>query len=156
MAEEMSAFGRLWPSLDLRAGVLPYRMAGAEPELLLIRRRGQTGWAIPKGRLMGFRKATESARLEAYQEAGAQGLVGTVPLGNYIHVKSSEARGRQGEAVEVIVFPMEVARVEANWPEMDVRERRWMRASEAAAMVAPEKLRDMIVAFEASFALASA
>ena len=139
--------GRQWPSLDLRAGALPWRLAGGAPEYLLVRRRGQAGWAIPKGRLMAFRAIGEAAHLEAYQEAGVHGLVGDQSIGSYIHIKKSILQGRQSEAVEVIVFPLEVARVESQWPEMDVRERRWVRAAEAPALVASEKLRDLIMAF---------
>ena len=138
---------RQWPSLDLRAGALPYRLAGGEPEYLLIRRRGQAGWAIPKGHLLAFRAIGESARLEAYQEAGVHGRVGDESIGSYIHLKASMLHGRQSEAVEVIVFPLQVASVELQWPEMDVRERRWARAPEVPALVASEKLRDLVMTF---------
>lgn len=147
--------GRQWPSLDLRAGALPWRLAGSEPELLLIRRHGQAGWAIPKGRLMAFRAIGETARLEAYQEAGVRGLVGDESIGSYIHLKTSMFQGRQSEAVEVIVFPLQVAGLESHWPEMDVRERRWARAAEVPALVASEKLRDIILAFEPRLAVAA-
>jgi 8-oxo-dGTP pyrophosphatase MutT (NUDIX family) len=150
--QEPAIFGRQWPSLDLRAGVLPYRLEGVGREYLVIRRRGQAGWAIPKGRLMGFRKATESARLEAYQEAGIHGQVGNAPLGSYVHVKDAASHGGLSEAVEVIVFPMEVARVEMRWPEMDFRERRWVSLNEAAELVASAKLRELIASFDSALA----
>lgn len=139
--------GRQWPSLDLRAGALPYRLAGGEFEYLLMRRHGQAGWAIPKGHLMAFRGIGEAARLEAWQEAGVRGAVGDQSIGSYIHLKASMLQGRRSEAVEVIVFPLEVASLESQWPEMDIRERRWARAAEAPALVASEKLRDIILGF---------
>lgn len=139
--------GQQWRSLDLRVGALPYRLADGEPEYLLIRRHGRAGWAIPKGHLMAFRAMGEVAQLEAYQEAGVCGVVGEESIGSYIHLKASVFQDRQSEAVEVIVFPMEVSRVEAHWPEMEVRERRWVRAAEVSALVASEKLRDIVMDF---------
>ena len=148
--------GRQWPSLDLRAGALPWRLVNGEPEYLLIRRRGQAGWAIPKGHLMAFRAIGEAAQLEAHEEAGVRGSIGDQSIGSYIHIKASVFKGRQSEAVEVIVFPLEVDGMESQWPEMDVRERRWARPSEVPALVASEKLRDLIMAFSPASAAVAA
>lgn len=139
--------GQQWPALTLRAGALPYRLDGGEPEFLLIRRRGQSGWSIPKGRLIAFRAIGETVRLEAYQEAGVHGLVGAEPIGSYIHIKVSKQLGRAADPVEVMVFPLKVAQVESHWPEMDVRERRWMRAADARHLIASDKLCDLVIAF---------
>jgi 8-oxo-dGTP pyrophosphatase MutT (NUDIX family) len=147
LGEAAPLIGRQWPSLDLRAGALPCRLAGGEPEYLLLRRHGHAGWAIPKGHLMAFRGIGEAAQLEAWQEAGVHGVVGYQSIGSYIHLKASMLQGRRSEAVEVIVFPLEVVSVESQWPEMDIRERRWARAAEAPTLVASEKLRDIIMEF---------
>lgn len=141
-------FDRQWPALDLRAGALPYRPTGDGGfEILLIRRRDRDVWSIPKGRLMIFRSAPDSARVEAREEAGVHGRVGRDPLGSYLHVKGTGTNGRRSEAVEVVVFPLEVEEVAATWREMDERERRWVRPDEAAGLVASIHLRNIIAAF---------
>ena len=139
---------RQWPALDVRVGALPFRMlADGSPEILLIRRLGRDDWSIPKGRLMIFRKAHDAARIEAQEEAGVHGRVGSNALGSYLHVKSAGSNGRRSEAVEVIVFPLEVDEVAGTWPEMAERERLWVRAEEAAGLVSSNHLRNIIADF---------
>ena len=141
-------FQRQWPALEMRAGALPFRSgAGGALEILLIRRIGHDGWCIPKGRLMIFRSAHDSARIEAQEEAGAYGRVGRDAIGSYLHVKAAGSNGRRSEAVEVVVFPLEVAEVSATWPEMQERERLWVHAEEAAGLVASGHLRHIISSF---------
>ena len=141
-------FHRQWPALEVRAGALPFRLhADGNPEILLIRRRGRDDWSIPKGRLMIFRTAHDSARIEAEEEAGVHGRVGREALGSYLHVKAAGMNGRRSEAVEVVVFPLEVEQEAANWPEMDERERLWVRPEEAATLVSSGHLRNIIAAF---------
>jgi 8-oxo-dGTP pyrophosphatase MutT (NUDIX family) len=145
-------FQRQWPALDVRAGALPFRLAAdATPEILLIRRRGRDNWSIPKGRLMVFRSAHDSARIEAKEEAGVLGRVRREALGSYLHVKGAGTDGRRSEAVEVIVFLLEVEEVTASWREMDQRERQWVRPDEAAELVSSSHLRTIIASFASAW-----
>ena len=147
------AFPRQWPALDLRAGALPFRLGlTGHPEVLLIRRLGRDDWSIPKGRLMAFREPHESARIEAHEEAGIYGRVGSEPIGSYLHVKAPGAYGRRNEVVEVVVFPLEVDRIAATWPEMAVRERQWLLPADAITLVESEKLREIIAGFAPALA----
>ena len=144
-------FHRQWPALDLRAGALPFRLApDGSVEILLIRRVGRDEWNVPKGRLMIFRSAHDSARIEAREEAGVNGRVGRQALGSYLHVKGAGTNGRRSEAVEVVVFPLEVDEVAPTWPEMAERERQWVRPEEAAGLVSSAHLRTIIAAFTAA------
>jgi len=141
-------FHRQWPALDVRAGALPFRMAAdGGPEILLIRRRGRDVWSIPKGRFMIFRSASDSARIEAKEEAGVHGRVGCEALGSYLHVKGAGTSGRRSEAVEVIVFPLEVDEIAVSWREMEQRERQWVRLDDAAELISSSHLRNIIADF---------
>jgi len=93
-----------------------------------------------------------SAAIEAYEEAGVRGRVHPVPLGNYRHVKSPSDFSAGGEVVEVILFPLEVQAISEQWPEMNFRERRWIRQHEVSEWVAPGHLREILAAFVPSTA----
>lgn len=141
-------FNRQWPALDVRAGALPFRKsADGTCEILLIRRRGRDNWSIPKGRLMIFRSARDSARIEAKEEAGVLGRVGREALGSYLHVKGTGSSGRRSEAVEVIVFLLEVEEVAESWREIEQRERQWVRLDDAAELISSSHLRNIIADF---------
>ena len=139
---------RNYPSLGLRAGALPFRLGReAEMEFLLVRRRNHCFWSLPKGRLMPPMGLHEVASIEAYEEAGAVGEIRTVALGSYLHSKTPKIAGTRPEVVEVVVFPLEVDSLDANWPEMDNRERRWFPHHRAVEMVGPGQLRDLLTEF---------
>ena len=144
---------RQWPALDVRAGALPFRLGQTgQSEILLIRRLGRHDWSIPKGRLMAFREPHEAARIEAHEEAGIYGRVGSDPIGSYLHVKAPGAYGRRNEVVEVVVFPLEVDRIAATWPEMALRERQWLPPADAITLVGSGKLREIIAGFAPALA----
>lgn len=141
-------FVRQWPSLALRAGVLPYRTAaGGETEILLIRRRGHVHWSIPKGKPIAGRELHEAAAIEAFEEAGVTGNIYPDALGSYLHDKTPKLIGERPKIVEVVTFALEVGSVELQWLEMDSRERQWVSPKKAVDLVRPGQLREMISAF---------
>lgn len=142
------SFERQWPSLALRAGVLPFRAAtGSGTEILLIRRLGHVHWSIPKGKPIAGRELHEAAAIEGYEEAGVTGNVRPNALGSYLHDKTPRLVGEKPKIVEVVTFALEVVSVELQWPEMETRERQWVSPKNAAELVRPGQLRDMIGAF---------
>ena len=144
-------FERQWPMLDLRAGAFPYRHGkGGEIDLLLIRRTGQSCWSMPKGHVMAGRELHEAAAIEAHEEAGIRGRIERDAIGSFVHVKAPPRGLSFAEAVEVVLFPLEVQHVSTRWPEMAVRERRWAPAAEAVRLVPPGRLGELIREFEAS------
>lgn len=147
------SFERQWPAVDLRVGVLPYRIGKAGVDLMLIRRRGHPYWSIPKGHLMAGRELAEAAAIEAYEEAGLRGELSSLPIGSYLHVKSPKRSHLYSEPVEVILFAMKVGETLARWPEMGSRQRQWVAQREAGLLVIPGKLIDLIAGFVPSAVL---
>jgi 8-oxo-dGTP pyrophosphatase MutT (NUDIX family) len=142
------SFEQRWPSLDIRVGVLPFRAAtSGETEIILIRRHGHVHWSIPKGKPIAGRELHEAAAIEGFEEAGVTGKVSPNALGSYLHDKTPKLIGERPKIVEVITFALEVISVEHEWPEMDTRERQWVSPKNAAELVRPGQLRDMISAF---------
>lgn len=82
-------------------------------QILLISSRKSGEWGIPKGHLEPGMTAAGVASMEAYEEAGLRGDVGS-ELGTYV---------RRGAIV--LVFSFEVHEELATFPEQGQRERLW-------------------------------
>ena len=96
-------------------GVLPYRAtADGGIEILLVTSKERGRWVIPKGNPIPFMLNHESAAREAFEEAGVEGPIASEPIGAYRYGK----RRRGAEALaEVCVYPLQVTREAAAWPE---------------------------------------
>lgn len=121
--------GRLSPKTPARCAALPYRVRDGVVEVLLITRRGRSGWIIPKGKVDRDLGPGESARREAAEEAGVEGEVASAPFDEYRH-------GGGDDDPLVQVFLLRVTQELPTWPEADERERRWVRAQQASTHVA--------------------
>lgn len=110
--------------------------------VLMVTSRRTKRWVMPKGRQMDGEKPWRAAEIEALEEAGALGHVGTDPVGAYVYDKVLE----DGTTLpcEVTVFPMLVAKLKRNWKERRERKRRWFTAKEAARRVDEPDLSDML------------
>ena len=80
-------------------GVLPYRVDGEGGlEILLITSKERRRWVIPKGNPIPFFLNYESAAREAFEEAGVEGRVATVPVGHLsLRQEAALGRGRGGD-----------------------------------------------------------
>lgn len=127
-------------------GVLPYRVdAEGKLEILLITSRERRRWVVPKGNPIAFLLNYESAAREAFEEAGVEGRIATMPIASYHYQK----RRRAGDAAAAIVnlYPLLVTREAGDWPERGERERRWFSQAEAAAAVEESELSVTILSF---------
>lgn len=127
-------------NLPRQTGVLAYRRTERGPEILLVTSSTRKRWIIPKGNIEPHLNEIESARREAFEEAGVHGSVRSVALGSYIHASS-------GGPTRVRVYLMEVERILARWPEAERRERAWMTVREAHDRILEPGLRDILLAF---------
>lgn len=119
----------------LQTAALCYRIKNGEKEVLMITSRGTGRWVIPKGWTMRGKSAAEAAVIEAWEEAGVRPVsTPKKPIGDFLYrkVKKSGLPVR----VKVLVYAVEVARLEDEYPEVGQRTRRWVRAKDASAMVA--------------------
>lgn len=115
----------------------------ATGRVLLITSRGTGRWVVPKGWTMAKKSLPGAALQEAWEEAGVQGTVGKTELGRFHYDKLRD----HGFAipVEVRVYPVVVDRVARRFPEAGERQSRWFKPEEAAALVAEEGLRALIL-----------
>lgn len=112
--------------------------------VLLITSRDTGRWVIPKGWTMPGKTLAQAALREAWEEAGVEGRIGTVPIGQYRYDKVLRS-GRLRPLV-VQVFLAAVDRLAEDWPEAGQRTRRWLAPGEAATMVAEPELRHLLCA----------
>jgi 8-oxo-dGTP pyrophosphatase MutT (NUDIX family) len=136
MADETPTTTR--PSWYYRqSAAIPVRPRGGSVDVLLITSRSGRRWVVPKGIVEPGLSPAESAAKEAWEEAGVGGSVRPDAVGTYQYPK-------WGGTCTVEVFVLDVETVEDDWPEQAVRERRWMKADEAAELVREEDLAAML------------
>jgi ADP-ribose pyrophosphatase YjhB (NUDIX family) len=104
-------------------GVIPYRLlASGKIEVLIISTR-RKNWSLPKGNLIKNIGPQRTALLEAYEEAGIDGILQPNPILCSI--------GRTC----IYFFPMEVTKEYQDWPEADCRNRKWIQITKARNML---------------------
>ena len=125
-------------------GALPYSISEQEGiRILLVTTRGRRNWIIPKGWPIRNLTAAATAAREAYEEAGLVGaIVGDEPLGYFRYQKPRNPH--RVTIFEVSVFLFAVERQLRKWPEKSERETRWFAPEEAAVLVAPLGLADIL------------
>jgi 8-oxo-dGTP pyrophosphatase MutT (NUDIX family) len=109
-------------------------------KVLLVTSRNSRSWALAKGHVERPLGAVESARREAFEEAGVTGRLATASIGSYIHRKSA------GDSFRVRVFKMHVQEQFSSWPERKERHRRWVPVKAALKLVSNPSLRRFIKA----------
>lgn len=118
----------------LVVGCIPYKFNMDKPcsndldhamEVLVISSQKGYGMMFPKGGWESDETMKQAALREALEEAGVQGNVER-RLGKWKYKSKTNDAFHEG-----IMFPMNVTEVLVDWPEMEVRERRWVTVAEA-------------------------
>lgn len=129
-------------------GALCYRRHGPTTKILLVTSRGTGRWIIPKGWPMDGLAPAQVARQEAWEEAGARGVVHEESLGSYRYCKwLSQARETP---CRVSVYALRVRELSVHYPEFRERRRRWFTPEAAARRVAEPELAEMLQQFDPS------
>lgn len=124
-----------------QAGVIPYRIKKKELQILLISTRSGKNWTIPKGIVEERLEDSESAMKEAFEEAGL--------IGNIDETISWQFRFRKwGGICDVRLYPMVVDNELDEFPENDLRKKKWLSVKDAIKLVKFEKVKDHILELE--------
>ncbi|MDA0661534.1 MAG: NUDIX hydrolase [Proteobacteria bacterium] len=127
-----------------QSAVIAYQRRWFRLRVLLVTSLNTQRWVLPKGHINTGLTPQESAAQEAYEEAGVEGIVASESIGAYHYLKA-EHKGGGGRRVDV--FPMAVSRVLSDWPEMDLRRRKWMFVADAIDAVDEAELKQLLEAF---------
>jgi 8-oxo-dGTP pyrophosphatase MutT (NUDIX family) len=120
-----------------QSGVIPYRRKNGKLEVLLVTSIKKGNWIIPKGFIEYHLSPFQSAKKEAFEEAGLKGGNGTKILGSY-KVK------KNGSELLTKIYSMKVTRVFKDYPEKNLRKRKWFSISDAAKKVEIDEVARMI------------
>ncbi|WP_246734751.1 NUDIX hydrolase [Rhizobium sp. RHZ02] len=114
-------------------------------EVLLISSRDSGRWIVPKGWPMKRKKPYETAEIEAWEEAGVNGVVHKTPVGRYTYLKFVD----DGEIAPIIVdlFQIEVTDQKNVFKEKGQRQMAWLAPDEAARRVRELELKSLLVDF---------
>jgi len=124
-----------------QSGVIPYRKKSGELQILLITSIKRKKWILPKGYIEFNLSPFESAKKEAYEEAGVIGANETVELGSFM-------MNRSIGHCNIKIFSMEVIEVLDEYPEKNVRKRKWFPVKEAAESISIPQASSMILSLE--------
>jgi NTP pyrophosphohydrolases including oxidative damage repair enzymes len=94
-------------SQPLQVAAICYRANGSNVEFLLVN-TSSGKWTFPKGRLEAALSASESAAAEAWEEAGARGVIGGESFGFYLDTKRSLGISETIREITIAAYLMEV------------------------------------------------
>jgi 8-oxo-dGTP pyrophosphatase MutT (NUDIX family) len=120
-----------------QSGVIPYRKKIGRTEVLLVTSIKKRNWIIPKGFIEYHLTPFQSAKKEAFEEAGVRGGNGTKILGSYMVYKN-------GSELLTKVYSMRVTAVYKDYPEKNLRKRKWLSTVDAAKKVSIPEIAKMI------------
>lgn len=125
----------------LQSCVIPYRSLNGKIEYLMITSIKKKKWIFPKGYIEFNLTAFESAKKEAYEEAGVIGENDTAELGSFISIK------KNGKSF-VKVFSMEVAEELKDFPEKNLRKKKWMPLNEVLEKINDQNIQRLVIKLE--------
>lgn len=134
------------PTAITQVGALCLRDGKDGKEVLLVKSsRGR--WIVPKGWPMDGHTDAETARIEAWEEAGLRrGKVSKAPIGGYV----TEKRFEDGRVVpcHVSVYRIDVKQMTKTYPEAGLRKRKWVPLKKAVKKVDDVGLRAFLGALK--------
>ncbi|RLJ59179.1 8-oxo-dGTP pyrophosphatase MutT (NUDIX family) [Litoreibacter meonggei] len=126
----------------LQVAALCYRDEGDDRQVLLVTSRDTGRWIIPKGWPIRGLSSPESARQEAWEEAGvSEGQMAAKSIGTYTYDKTLSSG--LPVAVETLVYSFEVENLKEDFPESRERRRKWVSPSDAAGLVREHELKSI-------------
>ena len=108
---------------------------------MLITSRETRRWIFPKGWPISGKAGPDTAAIEAFEEAGVEGIMAPQPLGNYRYNKYMRGSSLP---CEVTVFLMLFRAQRSDWPERLQRTTRWFSCSQATERVEEKGLAALI------------
>jgi 8-oxo-dGTP pyrophosphatase MutT (NUDIX family) len=120
-----------------QSAIIPYRLEEGKLEILLITSIRKKKWIIPKGFIEFNLSAFESAKKEAFEEAGVIGTNETIELGSF-------TINKYGGRTNIVVYSMEVEKFKDDYPEKNLRKRKWYTFEEAIETISIPEVVKMI------------
>ena len=120
-----------------QSAIIPFKIENEELKILLITSIRKKKWIIPKGFIEFNLSPFESAKKEAFEEAGVIGTNETFELGSF-------NLNKYGGLTKIIVYSMEVEKFKEDYPEKNLRKRKWFSVKEAVETISVPEVGNMI------------
>lgn len=120
-----------------QSGVIPFKIENGIIKVLIITSRRTKKWIFPKGIVEPDLSPRVSAAEEAYEEAGATGLIINEEIGSYKVEK-------WGGTCTVTMFPLKVEKTHKEWPESFFRKRKWVNIKQAKLLITKKEISDLL------------
>lgn len=131
----------------LQFSALCFRQRKGETEVLLITSRGTGRWIMPKGWPIAGLSGAETARQEAWEEAGVKkATIYQRSLGRFSYIKRLD--NEVDTPCEADVYAIRVDKLIDSYPERKMRKRRWVTPKQAAKMVQEPGLKKILRSFD--------
>ncbi len=114
-------------------------------QILLITSRGSGRWILPKGWPIKGHSASETAAIEAFEEAGVIGEADPGHLGKFAYTSKKNRSAKKGTAAYVI--PIRVKAMQRDFPEKGQRQLRWCDLQKAIENVREPELKTILKTF---------
>lgn len=111
--------------------------------VLMVTSRDTGRWVMPKGWHMDGKKPWRAAEIEALEEAGAKGHIGSLMIGSYSYGKTLD----DGQVINCLVevYPLFVEKLMRDWKERKERKRKWFTPKAAAERVDEPELAELLL-----------
>lgn len=133
----------------LQVAALCWRRNDGDIQLLLICSLDSKRWMISEGWPMRGKTLAEAARIEAWEEAGVKGHISSDPIGSFRYHKRRATGLKQ--SCTVYVFALHVTSIADNFPEVALRNPRWMSKTDAIKRLRQPALQALIQDHLANF-----
>ncbi|MGH1578160.1 NUDIX hydrolase [Planktotalea sp.] len=132
--------------LRTQFAALCFRRRKGKLEILLVTSRRSRRWIIPKGWPQDGLPPSQSAAVEAMEEAGVEGKVFNASIGAFSYTK----RYGPSRALPCValVYPLKVKKMHKSYREAKQRKRKWFSRAAAAKRVTDPELAFIIRTFD--------
>ena len=125
----------------IQIGAFPFTIRNGKLKVMIVTNCSGKAWILPKGNTESDMKNAQVACLEASEEAGVVGKL--VISEGYKDFKS-------GNGGLLRVYPLEISRVMAKWPERKIRRRELVSVKEALSLVTRKEHANAIIYYSKS------
>lgn len=127
-----------------QAGAIPFILDGELKIMLITSKMFPNRWVLPKGHIEAKHSPRETALREALEEAGINGNISGVPIGEYDYQKLNRN-------YHVLMYKLEITEILDVWPEKKLRNRQLLPLEAALRTLSDSNVREIVKAAAFSF-----
>ena len=120
-----------------QAGTIPFILDRELKILLITSKMFPNRWVLPKGHIEAGHSPQDTALREAIEEAGINGNISGVPIGEYDYQKFNRN-------YHVLMYMLEITEMLDEWPEKKLRKRQLLPVEAALRTLSDSNVREIV------------